>query len=81
MSKTQYIDLKAIALKAMAKYGFEPQFPRSVILETNPLSEGNLPEPGDDVRDLRGLLWSSIDNFDSMDLDQLEYCEDRKSVV
>ena len=27
------------------------------------------------MEDLRGLLWSSIDNPDSMDLDQLEWAE------
>jgi len=70
-----FIDLKAIAWQVMEKYGFEPQFPKSAIKEVEaiPLDPllGNLKE----VKDLRSLLWSSIDNSDSMDLDQLEYCE------
>ncbi|MDD1705297.1 MAG: RNB domain-containing ribonuclease [Methanoregula sp.] len=75
MNNFQNIDLKAIAQKAMAKYGFEPQFPRAVVAETDALPE-SLPLYHDrNVRDLRELLWSSIDNYDSMDLDQLEYCE------
>jgi len=75
MNNSQNIDLKAIALKAMARYGFEPQFPRAVIAETNSQSETLPPDPDGNVRDLRVLLWSSIDNYDSKDLDQLEYCE------
>jgi VacB/RNase II family 3'-5' exoribonuclease len=69
------IDLKIIAGNAMRKYGFEPRFPDSVVREVHALP-ATLP-PGDqkEVKDLRMLLWSSIDNHDSMDLDQLEYCE------
>jgi ribonuclease R len=68
-------DLKAIAWEAMKKYDFRPQFPMTVRQEIEAFSEGlpkNLPK---DTRDLRDLLWSSIDNFDSEDLDQIEYCE------
>ena len=70
------INLKAIARRAMKKYGFLPQFPKIVINEVNALNvEELLRNNLNDVRDLRPLLWSSIDNEDSLDLDQLEYCE------
>ncbi len=73
--KEQFVDLRAIARKAMEKYGFEPVFPRPVMREVESVDEGSTAVPGDGSRDLRHLLWSSIDNYDSMDLDQLEYCE------
>lgn len=68
-------DLKAIAWEAMKKYDFRPQFPQTVKQEIEGFGEG-IPKtlPGDTL-DLRDLLWSSIDNFDSEDLDQIEYCE------
>jgi exoribonuclease-2 len=69
------IDLKAIAGNAMRKYGFEPRFPDSVVREVNEITVKTLPINQNDTKDLRNLLWSSIDNHDSMDLDQLEYCE------
>ena len=52
-------------------------FPQPYLEEVNAI-KGRV-FPGDDLdnRDMRDLLWSSIDNWDSMDLDQLEYCEDR----
>ena len=69
------IDMKAIARSAMEKYGFGFRFPDSVLVEVNTI-QGRVFTEGDlDSRDLRDLLWSSIDNWDSMDLDQLEYCE------
>jgi VacB/RNase II family 3'-5' exoribonuclease len=71
------INLHAIARQAMGRYGFLPQFPKEVLDEVSGfgagvfLKDNSLP----DVRDLRALLWSSIDNAESLDLDQLEYCE------
>lgn len=78
MNDRDVIDLNAIAWDAMYQYGFEPGFPDSVIQEIGTM-DGHRPPPANgDVRDLSGLLWSSIDNFDSMDLDQIEYCEPGK---
>jgi len=76
MKDDNRIDLKAVALEAMAKYGFEPDFSRGALREADAMDEaatikGSIAA----VRDLRSLLWSSIDNPDSLDLDQIEYCE------
>jgi len=75
MKNSAGIDLPAIAWHAMEKYGFEPGFPEPVAREVGSFSERMFQEGMGDTRDLRSLLWSSIDNEDSMDLDQLEYCE------
>jgi ribonuclease R len=69
------VDLKAIAWAAMEKYGFIPGFPRPVIREVDAMSGSVFPDEQEDPEDLRSLLWSSIDNIDSRDLDQLEVCE------
>ncbi|HVN65144.1 MAG TPA: RNB domain-containing ribonuclease [Methanomicrobiales archaeon] len=69
------IDLAAIAWQAMEKYGFEPGYSAEVEKEVGALAEAGFDKPPAGIRDHRGLLWSSIDNEDSMDLDQLEYCE------
>ncbi|PKL68251.1 MAG: ribonuclease II [Methanomicrobiales archaeon HGW-Methanomicrobiales-1] len=74
MKHHRSIDLKAISYFAMQKYGFKPEFPKAVIREVNALHP-DIPEAVKDGQDLRALLWSSIDNFDSEDLDQMEYCE------
>src|SRR5215469_14395532 len=66
------IDLKARAHQAMLDAGFKPDFPPEVTREIQALKPAN--ENGS-VRDLRSLLWSSIDNDSSRDLDQVEYTE------
>ena len=73
--RAETVDLKAIARKAMRKYDFEPAFPSPVMSAVNAI-DGRAPEKaGASVRNMRGLLWSSIDNIDTEDLDQIEYCE------
>jgi len=70
------IDLHIIAREAMKRYGFQAQFPGPVIQEVTAINEELLlKEQEQGILDLRALLWSSIDNVDSLDLDQLEYCE------
>ena len=64
-------DLRATARRAMAENGFLPDFPPEVQSEVAALQEA---APAA-ARDLRGLLWSSIDNRESRDLDQLEVAE------
>jgi VacB/RNase II family 3'-5' exoribonuclease len=66
--------LQAIARRAMLERGLQPDFSSAALAETNALAETRL-EPGGDVRDLRPLLWCSIDNDDSRDLDQLTVAE------
>jgi exoribonuclease-2 len=69
------IDMEAIAWDAMKKYGFRPKFENAVMREVSTVDGDNRSLPRYNAQDLRALLWSSIDNFDSMDLDQMEYCE------
>lgn len=76
MQNQQPVDLNAIAWAAMDQYGFIPGFPPSVLREVDALAVKVFPDTLDDPRDLRSLLWSSIDNHDSRDLDQIEVCEE-----
>ena len=64
-------DLNAAALQTVTDNGFHPQFPPEVEAELNALVPVNTPG----AVDQRGLLWSSIDNDTSRDLDQIEVAE------
>src|ERR1051325_11597177 len=68
-------DLHRIAREAVREAGFEPEFPAEVTRELEGLKGGAAARAGQDphVKDLRQLLWSSIDNKESRDLDQIEY--------
>src|SRR6202140_3534279 len=71
-----HLDLQATAKEIMQRYGFEPDFPPQVPQQLADL-KAHPPQisAGGDIRDLRNLLWSSIDNDTSRDLDQIEAAE------
>jgi VacB/RNase II family 3'-5' exoribonuclease len=72
-SNPSHIDLQAIALDVVRQRGFDPDFPPEVEKQIIAL-HAHPPQiaAGKDVRDMRTLLWSSIDNDTSRDLDQIE---------
>jgi exoribonuclease-2 len=71
-----HLDLQATAKQIMQQYGFEPDFPPQVPLQLADL-KAHPPQIGasGNIRDLRNLLWSSIDNDTSRDLDQIEVAD------
>jgi len=78
MRKRKAPDLRRIAREAVAAAGFAPDFPAEVTRELSGSAGAERQSATDpSVRDLRGLLWSSIDNTESRDLDQVEYAERR----
>jgi len=64
-------DLAAAARREMIERGFQPDLPREAVQQAEGLTTHT--EAG--IQDLTGLLWSSIDNDDSRDLDQIEWAE------
>ena len=67
-------DLRAVALQAMIDAGFQPDYTPEMNVELKQI--GKHADTGAPLRDLRQLLWSSIDNDDTRDLDQIEYAEE-----
>ena len=66
--------LQKIARRVMVERGLAPSFPFPVLAELDGIHGPAKPAEGS-VRDLRNLLWCSIDNDDSRDLDQLTVAE------
>lgn len=66
--------LRSIAHEAMLQRGLLSDFSAAVLDQTNKIT-APAPGSGPAIRDLRDLLWASIDNDDSRDLDQLSVAE------
>jgi exoribonuclease-2 len=62
--------LQRIARKAMLEKGLLPDFSQQAIAQLNGINEA-VTKIEETTKDLRNLLWCSIDNDDSLDLDQL----------
>jgi len=69
-------ELRVIARRVMRERGLLADFSKAVRSETNAISAPATAD-GASVRDMRGLPWSSIDNDDSRDLDQLTAAQAR----
>ncbi len=72
--------LKSIAHRAMLERGFLPDFSAEALVELGKLQIPTFTasQPAKDlleIRDMRSLLWASIDNDDSLDIDQLTTAE------
>ena len=69
------VDLARLAVEEMIEHGFEPEYPPAAHREIKQLERAATPTMEDGRRDLRALLWSSVDNRTSRDLDQIEVAE------
>ena len=68
-------DLARFAVEEMIEHGFEPEYPPESHREIERLERKPAAVLEDGRRDLREVLWSSIDNRTSRDLDQIEFAE------
>lgn len=73
ITAAQTDELKRLADDAMRAHGLLPDFSAAALAQANAATAATA--AGADMRDLRTLLWSSIDNDDSLDLDQIEVAE------
>src|SRR5262249_13190016 len=75
-AQPSHFDLKVIARQLMLENGFSPDFSMEAQQQLAQIkAAARQPNASADVRDLRKLLWSSIDNDTSRDLDQIEVVE------
>lgn len=74
-TKTLHFDLVAAAHADMIENGFQPDFPAGTDAALAQIKAQAALPIAPDAQDLRNLLWSSIDNDTSKDLDQIEWAE------
>jgi exoribonuclease R len=67
--------LQSIAQRAMLERGLLPDFSAQALTELGEIQASAVATNGESIRDLANLLWASIDNDDSRDLDQLTVAE------
>ncbi len=67
-------DLGQIAALEMRANGFDPVFAPAVLRDAEQRAQAG-PQRSGDIRDLRDRQWFSIDNVDTLDLDQLTWAE------
>ncbi len=72
--RNQRSELQRIAHRVMQERGLEPDFSPAALSELAAI-RGPAVKAAASTRDLRNLLWCSIDNDDSRDLDQLSVAE------
>src|SRR5947209_6925898 len=71
----QEFDLAEAARQEMIQDGFAPAMPPQTSSQLAEIEGRGIFTLDPGIRDLRNLLWSSIDNDTSRDLDQIEYVE------
>src|SRR4051812_30014585 len=74
-NRIKSVDLDERARQSMIDNGFEPDFDQDAIEQVRAIESNPESASADGVEDLTKLLWSSIDNRTSRDLDQVEYAE------
>jgi VacB/RNase II family 3'-5' exoribonuclease len=74
-SHTAPFNLVAAAHASMIEHGFQPDFPAGAAAQLATIQAHPELPPALGAQDLRNLLWSSIDNDTSKDLDQIEWAE------
>jgi VacB/RNase II family 3'-5' exoribonuclease len=72
--KQHRVILQSIAHRVMLERGLLPDFSAEALAELAAIAVPAVTDDGS-LRDLRDLLWASIDNDDSLDLDQLTVAE------